>query len=377
MMKRIVLNIVLLSALFSMLHSENLLEIYKHRIHGTQENSHTALRAKDSSHKSLIDDIKTIQCMKKSTFESTVEFRKKRDQAILKLDDRTAFYFKNGSKEYSAGTVQMSHYDPDTQMMSVRFTWDEKLAPLLLGENLHMEACFTLEREEAKRLFSQNKKQFFHIRFIYLNNKLTLSEILLYNKYVLYKSVHVKRSTISYSKPIKKLNSEKEKQNTKEKPEMLVSKLNMINEPNKESKIVNKMIKDNSDSNFYGSIIVMFIFIILIISIVVLIKNRSRVSKMNLNNNTSYVSTQSSKFITKSVVTKKSKKTNYREQLHNFALKNNTSFKYKETKTSKNEFTIQILYNNKLIAKKTAKSRSEAREKAAVEALAKINQDKS
>jgi hypothetical protein len=242
---------VFLLGLSSSSYAEDLLNKYKQKMDTSYtyidtEISKSGHSSKTSKSKYLSNEIRIIKSMKKSTFESTQDFLNRREQSIKKLDDKMAFYIQNGSKEYSAGTVQMKHYNPDTQIVSLTLSWNKELSLLLSKSNLIRTTSFSLKREEAKKLFSDKKKHFFHIKLMHRNNTILVSEVLLYNKYILYKNMDNKFVS-AYSRRIKRKPKPKaEKQNTAKKCknyEVMATKLNIRNEPSKKSKILGKVTK--------------------------------------------------------------------------------------------------------------------------------------
>jgi len=251
-MKKIIWHILYFPLILSILHSESLLDKYKKKINETHtytnhEVSKNGDRFSEQRVKSIVNEIEKIQSFKKSTFESSQEFRKRRDEAIDAIDDKTAFYFKKGSEEYSAGTVKMKHYDPDTEIIVVTLEWNRDVAKLFSRAGLVKTASFSIPREEAKRLFENSKKHFFHIKFMYEHDQIIVSEILLYNQYSLYRNIN---KTVLYADDPKP----KAKSNVEEKPilpkcksyEVVASRLNIRNEPSKRSEILGSVKKGES-----------------------------------------------------------------------------------------------------------------------------------
>lgn len=250
-MIKIILYAVLLVGMFSYLHGEDLLLQYKQKMDTTYTQvDNKVLKNRNipqaSKVKKLSDEIRIIKSMKKSTFESTQDFKNRQDGAIVKFNDKMTFYMKNASKEYSAGTVQMKRYNPDTQIMTLTLFWNKELSSLLSKSNLIKITSFSLKREKAKELFSDRKKHFFHIRLMYKNNTVLVSEVLLYNKYTLYKDINKKVSASFHNKNKSKPKRQVEKQNSVKKCknyEIMATKLNIRNEPSKKSKILGKVTK--------------------------------------------------------------------------------------------------------------------------------------
>lgn len=238
---KIIVHVLLLLGMFSLLHGEDLLYKYKKKMDTTYTHPDNEVLKNEnistqSTVKSLSYEIKIIKSMKKTTFESTQEFRKRRDQAIIKLEDKIGFYSKKGSQEYSAGTLQMKRYNPDTEIMTVTLSWNPKVTSLLSETSTIKVVSFTIPREEAKILFAKKEKYFFHIKSTYISNKFTISEILLYNKYSLYKNINTKVAAATKISPPK--NVSKKKVPECRKFRVVATKLNIRYEPSRKSKIL-------------------------------------------------------------------------------------------------------------------------------------------
>lgn len=248
-MKKIILHILFLLGMFSLAHGGDLLYKYKKKMGTTYTHAEYEVSKNENistilTIKSLSDEIKIIKSMKKTTFESTQEFRKRRYEAIIKFEDKTDFYFKNGSQEYSAGTVQMKRYNPDTEIMTLNLSWNPEVTPLLSETYTIKTVSFTISREEAKKLFSKKEKHFFHVKIIYTNKKLTISEILLYEKYTLYKNINAKVATAVKKIPAQNISKKKTPECTMHR--VVASKLNIRDEPSKKGKILGSLQKGDA-----------------------------------------------------------------------------------------------------------------------------------
>jgi len=245
-MKKIILHILFLLGMFSSLHGEDLLNKYKKKMDTTYTDLNNEISKNENTSKvlrikSIFNEIKTIHAMKKNTFESTNDFKERRNKAVLIIDDKTNFYFTKGSQEYSAGTVQMKRYNPDTQIMVLVLSWNKEVVSLISEMNFVRTVSISIPREEAKKLFGKKKKHFFHIKFMYWHNKISISEILLYNKYTLYKNINkivedVQQPQIK-SKQVSKI-SKKPILSKCKSYEIMATKLNIRDEPSKHSKIL-------------------------------------------------------------------------------------------------------------------------------------------
>jgi len=382
MMKRVVWYLMFLSVMSSVLCSGNLLESYNQRMHGKTEDKHRNSTHKKRVTKSVVNDIKIIQNMKKTTFESTDSFKKRRDQSIAELEVQSDFYVTHGTQEYAAGTVQMIHYDPDTQMMKVRLNWDNALVSLLHEVNLQKTASFSIERREAKKLFANNKQQFFHIRFFYRDNKIKISEILLHKQYILYEDLTRKRTVSSEDKtPINIYTKRDEK--TMNDNSLLSTTTKK--ESHKQNEISAEVMKNYEDSGFNSNILIILSFLVMI---GIFFKyTRSMHQKENIRdtnrhssqNVPSEVAKEKTKPAKKKIEKKKTVKNQEEvivkkscsKELHNFVLKHSIALTYK-TIQDLGKYSVEIRLNKKILAKHTGKNKNMAKLKAQCEALMKL-----
>jgi len=147
----------------------------------------------NDSSKSIVKGIKKIQSLKKNTFESTDEFAQRRNKKISELNNRVTISAKKGSDDYSAGTMSMKSYDADKERIALALSWNKGLAVLMPEVTKLKTVSIQIPREEAKKLFSENRTHFFHIKVFYSNSELALSEITFYDKYQLYGSAKGKK----------------------------------------------------------------------------------------------------------------------------------------------------------------------------------------
>ena len=243
---KIILHVLFLLGMLTLLHGEDLLYQYKKKMDTTYTNVDSEVSKNENTStrltvKSLSDEIKIIKSMRKTTFESTQEFRKRRNQSIMKFEDKMDFYSKNGSQKYSAGTVQMKRYNPDTEIMTLTLFWNPDVTSLLSETSTIKTVSFTIPREEAKTLFAKKEKYFFHIKSTYKSNKFTIAEILLYNKYSLYKNINTKVAAAVKRSPVSNVSKKKTPECIKHR--VIASKLNIRNKPSRKSKILGSVIK--------------------------------------------------------------------------------------------------------------------------------------
>ncbi|RLA68767.1 MAG: hypothetical protein DRG30_10880 [Epsilonproteobacteria bacterium] len=154
------------------------------------------------SAKSIVENIKDIQSLKKTTFESTSQFTQRRNKKISELNNRVTTSAKKDLRDYSAGTVAMKSYDADKEQIALTLIWDKDLVQLLTRITKPKAASIKISRNEAKKLFSQKNTHHFYIKISYLGEKLLLSEITLFNKYQLYSNPITKNKVQSHPKKV-------------------------------------------------------------------------------------------------------------------------------------------------------------------------------
>ncbi len=167
----------------------------------------------------VIDEIKKIQALKQDTFESTSDFYNRREQAITEFRNKVKFFSQNGSKEYSAGTAEMISYDADTERMKLTLNWNTDLKFIFSEIKNRQTVSLNIAKDEAKKLFEKQKTYYFHIDVAYVNTKLTVSGMLVYDKYKMYKTQN--RPVDSSSSPkIEKANNKEMQKLEQEKAAM-------------------------------------------------------------------------------------------------------------------------------------------------------------
>ncbi len=153
------------------------------------ESNASSVKATQSQHSTsntsylTIDEIIKIQDLKQDTFESTSDFNNRREKAIAEFRNKVKFFAQNGSKEYSAGTATMKSYDADKEVIQLKLKWDDDLKSIFSEIKDLKTVSLKISKDEAKKLFGKQETHFFHIDLSYVNTKLTISEISIYNKY--------------------------------------------------------------------------------------------------------------------------------------------------------------------------------------------------
>lgn len=148
----------------------------------------------------LSDEIKKLEKLKQDTFESTKEFSDRREGTIKELENKIKFFAQNASIEYSAGTAEMKSYDADREKMKLMLTWNNDLKSIFSEiKNLEI-VSLNISRDKAKKLFQNQKAHYFHISLTYLNNKLTIFKMSIYDKYEMFKPETRKKVAVSTKK---------------------------------------------------------------------------------------------------------------------------------------------------------------------------------
>jgi hypothetical protein len=158
----------------------------------------------------LVNQVKRIKNLKQDTFESTTDFNTRVDTVIKELQNKVQFFAQNASKEYSAGTATMKSYDADREKMKLSLKWNGDLESIFPEIKNLQTVLLNISKNEAKMLFEKQRTHYFHIGLSYVNNKLSISEILIYNKYKMYwTKKKVKKNTIANNE-VERLKREKE-----------------------------------------------------------------------------------------------------------------------------------------------------------------------
>ncbi len=104
------------------------------------------------------EDIIAINAMKQGTFESTAEFEQRRHSAIENLETKTIQAAQKQDTAYQAGTLTMTAYDPDAEILTADLAWQKNVSALLSGTNVNTMQ-FPMPRAAAQQAFGQSKTQ--------------------------------------------------------------------------------------------------------------------------------------------------------------------------------------------------------------------------
>ena len=240
-----------------LLHSEDLTSQYKQMMSATPVHTNNETTSEkpievnqtsNNTNHNLIGEIKKIQVLKQDTFESSKDFIARRDSAIVELSNQVKFSAQNGLKDYSTGTVKMKSYDADRERMQLSLTWNNDLKTIFPEIDKLKTVSLNIARDEAKQLFENKDTHYFHIYIKFLYNKLTISKMLIYDKFELYKPV--------IKKPAKKVEAHTQKTSaftpyknsspSCQKYIVNISQLNIRSYPNKGNNIIGAVYRGNT-----------------------------------------------------------------------------------------------------------------------------------
>jgi hypothetical protein len=87
----------------------------------------------------------------------------------------------------------MKSYDADKEKMKLSLKWNNVLKSIFPEIKNLQTVVLNISRNEAKKLFQEKKTHYFHIDVTYINNKLTISRMSIYDKYELSKPIQKKK----------------------------------------------------------------------------------------------------------------------------------------------------------------------------------------
>ena len=150
----------------------------------------------------ILADIRKIKNMRQGTFESSRDFEVKRNNKIVELQNKTKFFARTGEKKFSFGTVKMKSYDADLEKMILAVSWNKEVYKIFPELKKVHTVYLDIPRVEAKDLFEEKKKHYFHIETGYRDEELIVTNMLLYDRYSLYAKVKIK--PVFYSAVVKR-----------------------------------------------------------------------------------------------------------------------------------------------------------------------------
>ncbi len=206
-MSKSILYLWVFSVCFSsLLNAEGLADQYRQKMGiGSPRSDQTVTDTSNSINKTeddILADIRKIKNMKQDIFESTKDFKIKRNNQIVELKNKTKFFARTGEKKFSFGSVKMKSYDADRETMQLVVTWHKEVFTLFPELKKVHTVYLNIPRAEAKDLFEEKKRHYFHTEIGYRDEALIVTSMLLYDKYRFY--ANVKRKPVSRSVVVKK-----------------------------------------------------------------------------------------------------------------------------------------------------------------------------
>ncbi len=206
MSKNIIYLWVFCIGLSSLFGAEDLTDKYRQKMGMESPRSdrtviHTSNSVKKSEDNILVD-IRKIKEMRQDTFQSSRDFEAKRNSKIVELKNKTKFFARTGEKKFSFGSVKMKRYDADQEIMQLDITWNKEVYTLFPELKKVHTAYLNIPRAQAKDLFEEKKRHYFHTEIGYRDENLIVTSMLLYDKYRFY--ANVKRKPVSHSAVVKR-----------------------------------------------------------------------------------------------------------------------------------------------------------------------------
>ncbi|MEA3434353.1 MAG: SH3 domain-containing protein [Campylobacterota bacterium] len=190
----------------TILNAEGLSDRYRQKMgievskseHTVKNTSYNVQKTEDD----ILGDIRKIKNMRQGTFEASKDFEAKRNNKILELKNKIKFFARTGEKKFSFGTVKMKSYDADQEKMQLVVAWHKEVFQLFPELKKVRTAYLNIPRTEAKELFEKTKRHYFHTDIGYRDERLVVTNMLLYDKYRFYSNA--KRKPVSYAVAVKR-----------------------------------------------------------------------------------------------------------------------------------------------------------------------------
>ena len=138
---------------------------------------------KISENASISEDIKYILSMKKDTFESTTDFRKKRKIKLDLLQAKWKKCMDSGRECYHSGMAELTNYDADKEFAYFKLDWLKSVKNVIAKVKTIKKVNAKIPRHEARKLFSEKKVLPFFINFHYVDNDLVVNKMIVGSQY--------------------------------------------------------------------------------------------------------------------------------------------------------------------------------------------------
>ena len=138
---------------------------------------------KISENASISEDIKYILSMKKDTFESTTDFRKKRKIKLDLLQAKWKKCMDSGRECYHSGMAELTNYDADKELAYFKLDWLKSVKNAIAKVKTIKKVNAKIPRHEARKLFSEKKVLPFFINLRYADNDLVVNKMIVGGQY--------------------------------------------------------------------------------------------------------------------------------------------------------------------------------------------------
>lgn len=157
----------------SVVQAENLYDKYR----GIMGNNDTPAPVSNSKGwQSIASELQAIAVMERGFFEKTPEFQARRDKAIQTLEMRIKNAAKKVDKTLQAGTVTMTQYDPDKELLSVDVSWEPEVEKVLKDITKIKQGSIQIGTGVAKSIFGQQATQPLFVTVMWDENSLSLQK---------------------------------------------------------------------------------------------------------------------------------------------------------------------------------------------------------
>ena len=135
--------------------------------------------------KSISEDIKYILSMKKDTFESTTDFRRKRKIRLDVLQAKWKKCMDTGKICYHSGLAELTSYDADKELAYFKLKWLKSVKSIMAKVKTIKKVNAKIPRNEARKLFSEKKILPFFINLSYSDDDLVIKKMVVGGQYTL------------------------------------------------------------------------------------------------------------------------------------------------------------------------------------------------
>lgn len=117
-------------------------------------NDNTKTQVSSADYRQLVQSIAAIYGMKKGIFESTADFIQRRHAEIVRFEKEVQQAVTAGDTAYQAGTLTMTDYDADREVLQADLAWNKEVLALLPDLQERKNGFMKISRKEAKNNFA-------------------------------------------------------------------------------------------------------------------------------------------------------------------------------------------------------------------------------